>query len=471
MRSRGAVSLLAAILLLVAACGTRLDRQAIVAAGYGPASQSEAPGQVGPDGEPIAPGVADDLPDAAAPGGTADAGDSGAPGGPAAAPGRETGPGTQGPGGKPGGQQGRGGGGPIVIGSIGTYSGAIGAGQVPGVRGLQAWVSAVNAKGGINGRPVKLIVMDDGGNGAKARSQAQELIEGHKAVAIVASMSVLTIAQWYRYVEEKKVPVIGGDCAVDLWNKSLVLFSQCPGVDTALWSTAATGAKYAKGKKWGVLYCAEISACDRFQKRWFDDGWGKKAGMDPVYRARISLTQPDYTAECIAARDAGAEVLTVLSTPDALGRVASSCNRQNYHPQFLQGGGTVGLSTPSQPGLADVLAPMGTVPFAGLDTPAAREFQAAWQRYAGDTPLTGSSSVGWTAAKLFEKAAKLAGSDVTPAGLTKALHSISNDRLGGAAVPLTYRAGQPTPDFKCWMVMLAKNGKWTTPQGDKLSCR
>src|SRR5439155_20425602 len=86
-----------------------------------------------------------------------------------------------------------GGGGPIVIGTVGDYSGPSGAAWVAGLRALQAWVSTVNAKGGINGRKVQLLVYDDGSNGAKARSQVQELVEQDHAVAVVDAMATFTL--------------------------------------------------------------------------------------------------------------------------------------------------------------------------------------------------------------------------------------------------------------------------------------
>lgn len=475
-RTRMAIVLLLALSLTVAACGTRLDRDTIISAGYAGASggKAGATGQVGPDGESLVPGAQDGVPgspdgDVASVPGQEDsrATGQGNQGGTAGSPGGSSGNGLGGQG-----AGGGGGGGPIVIGSVGSYSGPVGTSYAGGARALQAWASAINAKGGINGRKVQVHVYDDGANGAKARSQVQELVEERKAVAVVASMATLTLAQWRGYVEEKKIPVIGGDCALDMWNESPVLFTQCATVDTTAWSVVSVGGKLGKSKKWGALICTEAPTCGKYERLWWDDGWAKKAGLEPLYRARISVAQADFTSECISARNAGVELLTVLSEPSTVARVAASCRRQNYQPKFLQGGGgTIAANTPSQPGLGDVLASAPTFPFAGLNTPAAQEFYSAWQRYGGGSQPDASASLGWTAAKIFEKAAKKAGADVTPAGLIKALTTISNDRIGGLAAPITYRAGKPALDFKCWFVMQAKNGKWTAPQGDRLSCR
>ncbi|MGH7534286.1 MAG: ABC transporter substrate-binding protein, partial [Gemmatimonadales bacterium] len=59
---------------------------------------------------------------------------------------------------------------PAVIASVGTISGPAGAALGGSVQALQVWSKAVNARGGINGHPVQLIVYDDGGDPARHRS-------------------------------------------------------------------------------------------------------------------------------------------------------------------------------------------------------------------------------------------------------------------------------------------------------------
>ena len=60
---------------------------------------------------------------------------------------------------------------PIVLGSVGTYSATTGNFSDPGKPAILAWASWVNAHGGINGHPVKLIVKDNMNNEAQAVSE------------------------------------------------------------------------------------------------------------------------------------------------------------------------------------------------------------------------------------------------------------------------------------------------------------
>lgn len=466
-RTRILVALIAVLSLTAAACGTRLDHGTIVQAAQESGAQTGT-GQGSPGEEGLPDGSASEMPGDTAVAGADDAVGDGQAGQAGTKPGQAGKPGAAGRNGDGRPAQGQ----PIVIGSVGTYSGFAGSSTAQTPRALQAWAAAVNAKGGINGHPVKVYVYDDGGDGAKARSQVQELVEQRKAVAIVASMNIFTLPAWRGYVEEKKVPVVGGGCDIADWNQSPVLFSQCGSLDTTAFGHVKTAAKYGKGTKFGALACAEADICSYFEDQWFNKGVAKKAGLDPVYHARISLTQPDYTSECMQARNAGVQILSVLADANSVSRVAASCQRQNYNPQIIVGGGIADGQLPSRPGLANVLSHAAVFPFTGLPSPAFQEFNATWKKYGGGAAPGASAALGWASAKLFEKAARAAGDDVTTsAGIFKGLYTIKNDRLGGLTAPLTFLPGKPSPDAKCWFVMQAVNGKWTAPQGDRIDCR
>jgi ABC-type branched-subunit amino acid transport system substrate-binding protein len=466
-RTRSTLAAMAVLSLVLSACGSRLDHDTIVRAGSGSgggqAGTGAAVGETLPGTDGAGEGQAGDVAagDKAGPGNGAEgaSGQAGAEGN-----------GGTGGNGKGGGSGAGRGGGPIVIGSVGTYSGPGGVAFAQGPRALQAWAAATNAAGGINGRKVKVIVMDDGADAAKGRSQAQELVERHNVVAIVAAMTTThTLAAWKGYVEKKKVPVIGGDCSTTAWTNSPVLFSQCPGTNSQMDGLAKVGATYGKGKKIGGLFCTESDACGHAEDRMFGSGRAaQRFGLDPVYRAKISLTQPDYTAECLQARNAGVELMLVTGDPNTVARVASSCRRQNFSPQFLQPSATVGADTASKPGLSNVLASMAVFPFKGVATPAFREFDAAWQKYGAKAPGPAAAQ-GWASAKVFEKAARGAG-EISRAGLIKELYTFRGQRFGGLTVPLTYVSGRGTADTRCAFFMRGSGGGWTAPLGARPVC-
>lgn len=100
--------------------------------------------------------------------------------------------------------------GPIKIGVIMPLSGQISAFGQSGQKGLQLLEEQTNSAGGINGRKVSFVFMDDEGKAATSVSAAQKLITNDKVVAIVGPLtstcanSVAPIAQKY------KVPMVTG---------------------------------------------------------------------------------------------------------------------------------------------------------------------------------------------------------------------------------------------------------------------
>lgn len=481
-RTQALMALGATLVVLTTSCGTRLDDDTIARAAGGSGSVTGGTGQGELLPGEVGAGASEDFADGGVAG---EAGESGTAGNAGEAGESET-AGNAGEIGATGGTGGAeavkraggagdrgkagGGGGPIILGNVGTYSGPVGVAYQTTPIALKAWAAATNAKGGLNGREVKVIVFDDGGDSSKARSQVQSLVEQHKAVAMVASQTTAqNVKAWLPYVEQKQFPVIGGGGCKSTDHSSPMMFPQCSTLADAAFGVVKIGAEHGKGKKFGALLCTESDDCAFVDDVWFAKGQAKRAGLDPVYRAKVSIAQPDFTAECIQARNAGVELLSVIGDANTVGRVASSCRRQNFNPQFLQPDVTIDAALPSKPGLGDVIGASRVFPFTGLSTPAAKEFTAAWNKHSGGIAPDGSAAMGWAASKMFEKAATGAGNNINPATLIEQLRTIRNERYGGLTVPLTFTAQGPRP-ASCMYRLQGSGGKWTAPQGDKPIC-
>ena len=80
----------------------------------------------------------------------------------------------------------------ITVGLIVTKTSPLGAETFSGpVYGVQAFVAALNTRGGINARTVRLVVCDDGATGAGNRRCVRKLIDDDKVFALVGN-SILT---------------------------------------------------------------------------------------------------------------------------------------------------------------------------------------------------------------------------------------------------------------------------------------
>ena len=79
---------------------------------------------------------------------------------------------------------------PIRIGAVLSVTGAAAGLGVPERNGAVVAEKAINAKGGIKGRPIKLIVEDDTTNPDTAVTKANDLIFNQKVVALLGGTNI-----------------------------------------------------------------------------------------------------------------------------------------------------------------------------------------------------------------------------------------------------------------------------------------
>lgn len=362
---------------------------------------------------------------------------------------------------------------PIVNGNVGTYTGPAGGSLKSLPEGVQVWVKAVNERGGIKGHKVSLVVVDDGGDPARHRAAVQDLVENKKVIAFVANGEAISGEPSVEYLTQKGVPVIGNEGGSDWFYSSPVYFAPFPTGDTYWRSFINPLAEAAlpKGKtKFGSMACVEAVTCEQGARVWHDQGVAKKAGFDPVYRASISLAQPDFTAECLAAQRAGAQVIAITADDSTVSRIAASCGRQNYRPVFSWVVSATKIRQVTEPNLDNGVVVLNYFPWLKGDTPATAEFQAAMKRHfkgAAEPPHAG----GWVSAKVFEEAAKRTDRPAEAGGIVEGLHTFRAETVGGLTGPLTFTKGQNTPRLECWAGLIIKDKKWNLMGDGSITCK
>jgi branched-chain amino acid transport system substrate-binding protein len=361
---------------------------------------------------------------------------------------------------------------PIVIGNIGTYTGPAGGSLKRFPEGVQVWVKWINDRGGLNGHPVKLIVVDDGGDPARHKAAKQDLIERKGVQAFVGDGEPLAGESSVDYITSKGIPMVGNEGGSDWYYKSPMYFPQAPNGDT-YWHSMMPGlAEVTKGKKkFASAACVEAeTACGGADRVWHDEGIAKKNGFDPVYRARVSLAQPDYTAECLAAQKAGAEIVVLVLDDTSIGRFANSCGRQRYNPIFAWPLAPAATRHKDDPNLNGGVVLLNFFPWTKGDTPATAEFQAAMKKYFSGTVEPGHAG-GWASGKMFEKAALATATPTLAAGILDGLYSFKGETLGGLTMPLSFNRGQPAKRVECWGQLIINSGKYVPVNNGEVRCR
>jgi branched-chain amino acid transport system substrate-binding protein len=349
--------------------------------------------------------------------------------------------------------------GPIVIGSVGNYSGPAGAAQAGIPRGVQAWAAEVNSKGGLFGRQVQVIVQDDGGDPARYASDVRDLVENRGVVAFVGNGASLSMRGGTPYLQQKRIPVIGSDCSVPDWFTSPVYFPQCPDFTAAIGGIMRVGHELSGKTRFGFLVCSEAASCTT-QKPLIIKA-APSTGVQLVYEADISLTQVDFTAECRNAQAAKVDLFYVGADPATLARVARSCDRQGFHPQYVQASISVANDTKDLQGIGDLIVASAVFAFEGGTSPGAREFNQVYDSFVGRPPDP-SDAQGWAAAKLFERIAINAATarrSISSATLLEAAGKLHGENLGGLVTDLDFTQGHAN-NRNCYFAVQARNDKW-----------
>lgn len=348
----------------------------------------------------------------------------------------------------------------ITVGVECSCSGPFGADLTPAWQVVQAWAKSVNASGGLNGHPVTLVEKDNGSVAGTALTDAQALI-ADKPAAII-DLDILD-SVWQKPASAAKIPVIGGNFSSPMYYQDPDWYPSGQTNDSITYSVAAT-AKQAGATNLADFYCAESVQCQ--QSVPLIKSAGQSVGVPVVYNASISATAPNYTAQCLAAKQAGVTAIFIGDSISVIARVASDCAKQGYNPIYVTEGTGFTNQALTAPGLKDNLwSSYPILPYFSSAS-AVKQMNAVLDKYypglrQQTTTWSEVAAQAWTAGLLLAQAVKNSGASastaVTPAVVTAGLGKVSNQTLGGFSPALTLTPGKPHP-VDCWYVGRVQNG-------------
>ena len=362
----------------------------------------------------------------------------------------------------------------IKVGAVGTFSGPVGALVKDAVNGMRVWQQWTNAHGGVNGHPVEVLVGDDGGDPGRYLSIQRQFVEQDGVIAFLYGTLGFSPNGNNKYLDSQKIFTFGTEGGLETaYNNAYVLTATPSGyafADSILLALGDVARPLGK-KKFATFTCSDFALCDLFDQRWSDSAALKEVGFELVARGRPSLTQPDYTAQCLAAKNAGAEVLQFALDTASLRRFAGDCARQNYRPIY----GTadlLALSTlPSDPNVDGMIVASKMAPWTDISVPGIAEATKAFAQYAPGAPFTGGNANGWILGQFFAAAgANFPDGAVTKADVEAGVYKIRNNNLQGMTFPITMTRGKPMARQVCYGVVVIKDRKYSQTQGTALRC-
>ena len=206
--------------------------------------------------------------------------------------------------------------GEIKLGQTMPYSGPLSALSAIG-KVQTRYFKMLNDQGGINGRSITLLSVDDGYNPAKAVEQTRNLIERERVQAMFASMGTAQNVAVQKYLNGKKIPQLfvyaGSDRFADPQNYPWTL----PGLPT--FSTEASiYAEYLNrtkpSAKVAVLYQNDDFGKEylgAFKRRLQELG----SKVEVVAMAGYEVTAPTIDSQIISLAGSGADVFMDITSP------------------------------------------------------------------------------------------------------------------------------------------------------------
>lgn len=359
---------------------------------------------------------------------------------------------------------------PIVLGTICSCTGPEASLLKDTGKVQLAWAQQLNAAGGINGHPVRLIVKDDGGTPATSLQAAKELIDNDHVMAIVGDTS-LADAAFAPLAQARGVPVIGGTSVEPSFLSNPDFFPSGTQLVVVTIGTAGL-AKQADKTHFGVVYCAEAPICAQL------DPLGKGAAALSGLKfssGKISATAPSYAAPCLQLKSEGVDALYVAQNPQTVLRFVDGCAQQGYKPQYVFDIAGLSNAVVGDTNLHGTLLDAPNANPYDVTTPAVAQFQTALRHYApgivGTSSLTYPLILGWSGDKLFEAAAQVGhlGPTSTSAEVKRALYSLKNETLGGLAPPLNFTPGKPA-FIPCYFTEKLDQGQFTSLKDNQPTC-
>jgi ABC-type branched-subunit amino acid transport system substrate-binding protein len=312
----------------------------------------------------------------------------------------------------------------------------------------------LNEQGGINGRKINLIALDDGYSPPKTIEVVRRLIEEERVAILFQTIGTASNAAIRKYVNQKKVPDIWLGSGASMFVTDPKEFPWSIPFQPSYRLEAQMYAKYILEKKpaakVGILYQNDDLGRDYLSG--LKDGLGDKFDKMVVKTLSYEVTDPTIDSQILQLQAAGADLFFDASTPKFSAMAIRKVSDLDWHPLHiidsngalvkpaLESAGvekSVGVITaqylkdPTDPGWADD---------AGM-----KQFQAWRAKYAPESDAANPVwAYGYTMAQALVVVLKQAGDDLSRENIMKAATSLPETTTLPMVLPGIKISSSPT---------------------------
>lgn len=183
-----------------------------------------------------------------------------------------------------------------VIGVSAAMTGPVAGNYAPVVEAMKAYLEHVNGRGGINGRPVRVIVLDDQAQPSRAATNAKQLLAQDKVLMLLNASLSSTYAPMIAEVKRANVPLYyaGAVCPKDTYPPADPLQFCSTAFGANLDSQAALNFVKKTSKESVRLGLAAMAIPIARAEIDYAEGLSKTLGMTPVEKQISPPPAPDY---------------------------------------------------------------------------------------------------------------------------------------------------------------------------------
>jgi branched-chain amino acid transport system substrate-binding protein len=332
----------------------------------------------------------------------------------------------------------------IKIGHTNPYSGPASSYGVIG-KCEEAYWKSVNDRGGINGRMIKFITLDDGYSPPKTVEMIRQLVEQDKVLCTYNTLGTPTNTAIHKYMNQKKVPMLFVATGASKWGKPKE-FPWTMGYQPDYHTEAVIYAKHllanVKDPKIAVLMQNDDYGKDYWEG--FKEGMGKEAGRI-VKHVTYEVTDPTVDSQVIQMKDSGANVFFNISIPKFAAQSMRKAAEIGWKPvQYLNNVSGQVTTTMKPAGFENV---QGVITAAWLKDPTDKQWDGdaemkAWREWMGKyMPGANLGDVNYVYAYsvsfLMEQTLKKCGDSLTRENLMKQAASHQKLRVPGLLPGIT----------------------------------
>ena len=335
---------------------------------------------------------------------------------------------------------------PYVIGNIADITGMARANYAPETEGTRLYIDDLNARGGIHGHPVKLVIEDGKSDPARSTAVAKKLIVQDKALALMglgfsrAQPPVMEMAR-----KERLAVIAGYTLIIDVHKTK-------PG-DVGFATGHIMHPKFHPGGYGYAKVAASLHPNGRMASSGYDtpggrvfsqwaSDWGKKLGLDVVYHEDIPPRTIDLMPWASKVAKANPDIYTnaeggEIFIPLAIALEKSGWTKDLLFPDFVTEGHLVkGIKRLMSDG--EWVMWFGRYASAYEDIPEYDRIREAMKKFGHQYPLSARHAQGWTMGRLIAQALMKAGWPCTREKVISALEKTDLDTKGLTGGPIRF---------------------------------